>query len=143
MLKIFNTPKGALTSLATVAVLAFVLLAAPAFFISAAQKASAATTATLARTLSTGDSGSDVLALQRFLIDEGFLTVTANGKYGPATTKAVAVFQKAHKLEQTGAVSPKTLALLQKLTGGTAVAPASSPTTPTAPRNAPPNHAPK
>ncbi len=139
MLKIFNTPKGALTSLATVAVLAFVLLAAPAFFISAAQKASAATTATLARTLSTGDSGSDVLALQRFLIDEGFLTVTANGKYGPATTKAVAVFQKAHKLEQTGAVSPKTLALLQKLTGGTAVAPASSPTTPTVPSSAPAN----
>jgi len=66
----------------------------------------------LTRSLSKGATGSDVLALQRFLIDLGFLSSdSATGYYGPLTAAAVAKFQKDHGLEAVGNVGPLTRAL--------------------------------
>ncbi len=92
---------------------------------------------TITHTLTKGSSGADVLALQQFLVTQGYLTTTPNGTYGPATTKAVTTLQKANKLQPTGSVGPKTLALIQKLTttvAATTGVPATLATTaPTAP----------
>ena len=67
--------------------------------------------------------------LQRFLQQQGLLplTVKLTGYYGPATTKAVKLFQAKHKLEQVGNVGPLTLkALNAEMSSGTVMpAPAS------------------
>ncbi len=87
---------------------------------------------TITHTLTKGSSGADVLALQQFLVTQGYLTTTPNGTYGPATIKAVRAFQAAHGLTSTGSVGTQTLALMQSLTGGvstTAPTPATLTTT--------------
>lgn len=43
--------------------------------------------------LKPGAENNNVLSLQNFLKDQGFLTATPNGYYGPATTAAVVAFQ--------------------------------------------------
>lgn len=73
------------------------------------------------RYLARGMSGDDVTELQKILIGKGYMSVAANGHFGPATEAGVKAFQKANGLEQVGAVGPLTRALLNKCgqTGGT------------------------
>jgi peptidoglycan hydrolase-like protein with peptidoglycan-binding domain len=65
-----------------------------------------------ATNLALGSSGSDVLQLQQFLAQRGFLTATPNGTYGPMTVAAVKKFQSKNGLSPVGAVGPGTRALL-------------------------------
>jgi len=60
------------------------------------------------RYLGSGDKGEDVFQLQKFLVQQGFLSVAPTGHYGPATVAAVKKFQKAHSIKQTGSVGPAT-----------------------------------
>jgi peptidoglycan hydrolase-like protein with peptidoglycan-binding domain len=61
-------------------------------------------------TILTGTEGDDVKALQRQLIDLGYLASgKATGLYGDATTEAVKKFQKANKLSADGKTGEKTL----------------------------------
>lgn len=65
--------------------------------------------------LKSGSKGTAVTELQEALIGVGFLKVSANGMYGPATTKAVKDFQKKYNITQTGTIGPKTRAKLKEL----------------------------
>lgn len=63
-----------------------------------------------------GDSGPDVVYLQTLLCDVGE-TLTADGKFGEKTEKAVKDFQQLYKLTVDGVVGPKTWDALEKATG--------------------------
>ncbi len=52
---------------------------------------------------------SDVITLQKFLIAQGYLAGTADGRFGSRTRKAVMEFQKDYGISQTGNVGPLTL----------------------------------
>jgi len=65
-----------------------------------------------AGTLKLGDKGAQVTILQRALKSLGYSPGTIDGKYGPATQRAVARFQRAAKLATDGILGPKTLAAL-------------------------------
>lgn len=65
-----------------------------------------------AKILKIGVSGDAVKALQTRLIALGYLSQEADGIYGTATAKAVAAFQRAHKLEPDGIAGEKTLTQL-------------------------------
>ena len=76
----------------------------------------------ITRTLSTGQRGEDVQALQQFLNAEGFLVNTTGpgspGQettyFGTLTAQAVAAFQQANGLPAVGIVGPQTRALLER-----------------------------
>lgn len=71
---------------------------------------------TFYRQLSYGDSGTDVLALQKYLVSNGFANFIPTGFFGTKTGQAVMQFQAAHGIFPTvPRVGPKTLALLQQL----------------------------
>ncbi len=61
-----------------------------------------------------GDSGANVLKIQQFLHDNGFLSGSFGGYYGQVTAKAIERFQKQAGISPTNAkrVGPKTLAAL-------------------------------
>ncbi|MBQ7455853.1 MAG: peptidoglycan-binding protein, partial [Clostridia bacterium] len=82
----------------------------------ATPKATAAVNTTA--TLRTGDTGSNVRALQQALIDLGYLSGAADGVFGPKTYLAVKEFQKANGLARDGVAGPATLSRLQALAGG-------------------------
>lgn len=63
----------------------------------------------ISRTLQAGSQGVDVSVLQDFLNRAGYLSVTPNGHYGPATTQAVRAFQSGNYISVTGQVGPITL----------------------------------
>lgn len=63
-------------------------------------------------TLKLGSSGSQVKMLQLKLKSLGLLSATPNGRFGPATLKAVKAFQKANGLPAVGLVGKATRALL-------------------------------
>lgn len=67
------------------------------------------------RYLGYGDKGQDVLSLQKYLLQQGFLSATPTGRYGPATVAAMKKFQQAHSLKQVGVVGPATKDLLNQL----------------------------
>ena len=52
--------------------------------------------------LQKGDSGPDVVALQEALIELGYLSGKADGKFGPGTEKAVIAFQQRNEYPATG-----------------------------------------
>lgn len=57
----------------------------------------------LARTLARGATGTDVSALQKFLISQGLLTSdSATGFFGPMTESAVQKFQASHNVVSSG-----------------------------------------
>jgi hypothetical protein len=64
-------------------------------------------------TLKPGDTGAQVVALQKALATLGFATGKADGDYGPATTSAVMKFQAAHKLTADGVLGPASLSALK------------------------------
>ena len=74
-----------------------------------------------------GDSGDTVKRVQQKLINWGYMSGSADGKYGAQTEKAVREFQKKNGIEQTGVAGDKTLAALgitgtqnaQQSSGGT------------------------
>ena len=63
-------------------------------------------------TLKPGDSGTQVKALQRELVSLGFTVGAIDGSYGPATSNAVAAFQRARHLAADGVVGQATLLAL-------------------------------
>lgn len=69
-------------------------------------------------TLRYGDSGKDVKKMQLALNELGFSTGGSDGKFGPATEKAVRQFQKKYKLKVDGVAGNQTLTLLYDKTGG-------------------------
>lgn len=60
------------------------------------------------RTLRNGDSGADVVAMQRALVAKGYQIGTADGQFGPKTERAVRAFQRVSRLEDDGIVGPAT-----------------------------------
>ena len=68
-----------------------------------------------ASTLQKGSKGDDVAAVQRQLIDMGFLTGEADGIFGSQTAAAVKAFQKYEGYKQTGKLSDAQRAELQTL----------------------------
>jgi len=60
-------------------------------------------------TLRRGSRGDDVIALQEFLISQGF-DIQADGIYGPLTQSAVSEFQSENGLSADGIFGPNTLA---------------------------------
>lgn len=75
-----------------------------------------------AKYLYAGMTGDEVLQLQNILVNEGFLSATPNGKYGPLTTAAVKKFQAARGLSPLGVVGPGTRAALNAILAGSAPA---------------------
>ncbi|NEQ55203.1 MAG: peptidoglycan-binding protein, partial [Leptolyngbya sp. SIO3F4] len=61
------------------------------------------------RSLAPGDSGSDVIALQRALDRNGIDPGPIDGDYGPMTSEAVRQFQQWYDLPVTGVAGPETL----------------------------------
>ncbi|HVS84388.1 MAG TPA: peptidoglycan-binding domain-containing protein [Gaiellaceae bacterium] len=73
-------------------------------------------------TLNPGDSGDQVVLLQKALAALGYSPGKADGNYGTGTKQAVTAFQTAHGLPAIGVFGPATLAALQAAlasTGGT------------------------
>ena len=63
--------------------------------------------------LKKGDKGESVRALQKYLIQLGYLTGEADGVYGSGTKNAVRAFQAANGLSADGAAGEKTLLAIQ------------------------------
>lgn len=73
----------------------------------------------LAVVLEVGSSGGDVTAVQKKLIQWGYLAGSADGKYGEKTRAAVLAFQKKNGLSADGRVGPATAAAMGvTLSGG-------------------------
>ena len=70
-----------------------------------------------ARPLVPGDSGAQVERLQRALARLGYSAGAVDGRYGPATEKALAAFQRAYGLSVDGILGPKTLQALTRALG--------------------------
>ena len=80
----------------------------------------ALTPVALAAVLEVGSRGGDVTAVQKKLIQWGYLTGSADGRYGEKTRQAVAAFQRKNGLTADGRVGPKTAAAMGvTLSGGT------------------------
>ena len=94
----------------------------------AASKTTAKATATPAAStvLRTGDKGTEVKAMQKRLVELGYLTV-ADGAYGIKTYNAVAAFQKRNGLKADGVAGKQTLT---KLNSSSAIAAAGVAATP-------------
>ena len=72
----------------------------------------------LSRSLFVGSSGSDVMAMQKVLLQLGYSVIgSADGEFGPKTKAAIMAFQKDHGIEQDGVVGNITWSALSKLTG--------------------------
>lgn len=69
-------------------------------------------TTTLSTSLRYGDSGDNVTTLQNRLIELGYLTGTADGKFGVATKTALVAFQKANSLVRDGVAGTNTQSVL-------------------------------
>ena len=79
-----------------------------------------------AKVLEVGSSGSDVTRVQQKLIQWGYLTGTADGKYGEKTRNAVAAFQRKNGLAADGRVGPATAAAMGVTLSGGSVQAASA-----------------
>jgi len=88
--------------------------------------ANAATGYTFTGYLSVGSTGPEVVALQSWLVSQGFLTMpagVAEGYFGSLTKAAVVAYQASVGLPNTGYVGPLTVAKLNAGTTGTTMAP--------------------
>ena len=65
-----------------------------------------------ATVLEVGSRGDDVTKVQKRLIQFGYLSGTADGRYGEKTRDAVILFQKRNALTVDGRVGPRTAAAL-------------------------------
>jgi N-acetylmuramoyl-L-alanine amidase len=66
----------------------------------------------LAAVLEVGSRGGDVTAVQKKLIQWGYLTGAADGRYGEKTRQAVIAFQRRNGLDADGIVGAETRAVL-------------------------------
>ncbi len=82
------------------------------------------------KTLRSGDEGPEVRELQQLLISKGFLSGSADGKFGNGTREAVANFQERNNLRSDGSVGPQTWAALRS---GSSVGPGPQPVISTTP----------
>lgn len=69
-------------------------------------------------TLRKGSSGAEVMVLQQYLKDLGFLRTEPDGQFGSGTERALKLFQEANGLSADGVAGPGTLSILY---GGNAV----------------------
>ncbi|MFM7088424.1 MAG: peptidoglycan-binding domain-containing protein [Candidatus Paceibacterota bacterium] len=74
----------------------------------------AANLVVLNKQVGVGAKGESVMVLQNFLVSKGYLSGLVDGKFGPKTKAAVAAYQKANKIPQTGFVGPLTFAAINK-----------------------------
>jgi len=83
-------------------------------------------------TFGASDAGSSgaVTAMQEFLFQTGYLAVSPNGHFGPATLRAVKNFQLEEGLSTSGFVGPLTRQKIQEVSCGSSII---SPTAPSAP----------
>lgn len=72
----------------------------------------------LARNLSQGARGDDVMSLQEFLQTEGYLSVNATGYFGPMTAQAVAKWQMKEGVSAVGAFGPMSRERMKIWCGG-------------------------
>ena len=71
-------------------------------------------TTSITKTLSLGlKNDSQVMTLQVFLSQKGYLTVAPDGNFGPKTLAAVKAFQTANGISPLGIVGPQTRALIK------------------------------
>lgn len=63
-------------------------------------------------TLRRGDTNQQVLVLQQYLMDLGYLSTTPDGQFGSGTERAVKLFQEANGLTADGVAGKGTLAIL-------------------------------
>ena len=94
--------------------------------LSALSDACASTSLSASGSLQKGDEGAEVTALQKMLIQLGYLSTDATGYFGSATRSAVVAFQKAAGLDADGVAGKATLSALQKKTGGSSNASSSN-----------------
>jgi chitodextrinase len=66
-----------------------------------------------------GDHSTDVLELQKFLLQYAYLTTVPTGYYGSITRHAVLLFQSTNGIATTGNVGPITRAKINQITGAT------------------------
>ena len=78
----------------------------------AALSLSLAPAALAAQVLEVGSRGSDVTKVQKKLIQWGYLSGTADGRYGENTRQAVLAFQRRNGLSADGRVGPATAAAM-------------------------------
>ena len=79
-----------------------------------------------AKVLEVGSSGSDVTKVQKKLIEWGYLSGTADGRYGEKTRNAVMSFQRKNGLSADGRVGPATAAAMGVTLSGGSVQAASA-----------------
>ncbi len=79
-----------------------------------------------AKVLEVGSSGSDVTAVQKKLIQWGYMSGPADGRYGEKTRNAVRAFQRKNGLSADGRVGPATAAAMGVTLSGGSVAAASA-----------------
>lgn len=69
----------------------------------------------ITKPLSKGSENNEVLSLQQFLADSGYLLVKPNGYFGENTRKAVSAFQKKQNITTTGFVGPLTRGRIKEI----------------------------
>lgn len=69
----------------------------------------------LTKTLSKGSENSEVLKLQQFLFDGGYLTVKPNGYFGSGTVTALKKFQLTNSMSPVGSVGPMTRSKIKEV----------------------------
>jgi peptidoglycan hydrolase-like protein with peptidoglycan-binding domain/chitodextrinase len=89
----------------------------------AASASSVGTIGSFPRDLAIGDTGSDVSALQEFLIANGFLHASPTGYFGVLTQSAVAAWQSIRGLPSTGFFGSLSRAAITNTTSTTPIAP--------------------
>jgi peptidoglycan hydrolase-like protein with peptidoglycan-binding domain len=103
-----------------------------------APTASTGSTVSFTRSLYLGESGSDVVALQQFLKQQGYFTYpTVTGYFGPITEAAVKAFQKANNIDPIGTVGPQTQGAIAQLGGASSETASSVATNTSVPCTAP------
>ncbi len=86
------------------------------FLLASIVQLSALTCVDLKTNLKRYNESSDVLALQNFLVDKGFLNAKPNGYFGNGTLSAVKKYQESIGLSRSGQVFPLTRAMIKKET---------------------------
>lgn len=87
--------------------------------------------ATFDQDLRYGSRGTQVTALQQFLVTDGCLAVNPTGNFLSKTKDAVKCFQAKHALPTTGFFGPLTRKVINTMITNVAVTPVSPPPTPT------------
>lgn len=80
--------------------------------------ASALTCTNLPKGLAKGSKSNDVLKLQQFLFDTGYLTTWPDHYFGPSTVTALKKFQGKNGFSQVGSVGPLTRSKIKELSCG-------------------------